>query len=80
MANQQRPSDGQIEVTIERGGEHVTAFVPEGSTVSALIEGGHLRGIGVASTRVNGAPADEDTRLGPGDEVNQVPKSGRQGQ
>lgn len=79
MTNHQYAEDGQIEVTIERGGERVTAFVPEDSTVNALIEQGHLRGINVAGTRVNGGPADGDTRLQHGDQVTQVPKSGEQG-
>ena len=79
MANQYG-GDGQIEITIERGGETITAFVPEGSTISALIREGHLRGIEVASTRINGAPAGVATTLREGDEVDQVPKSGKQGQ
>ncbi len=69
----------QIKVTIERGGENVTTYVDEGSTVQALIEDGHLRGIESASTRLNGAPADPSTTLQEGDSVCQVPKSGKQG-
>jgi molybdopterin converting factor small subunit len=71
--------DGYIEVTIERGGESVNTIVPEGSTLSALIQDGHLRGVDVATTRVNGAPADTKTPLRAGDSVAQVPKSGTQG-
>lgn len=71
--------EGQIRVTIELGGEMITTEVPEGSTVQALIENGHLRGINAATTRLNGAPASVNSPLQDGDEVTQVPKSGRQG-
>lgn len=73
------PNNSNIEITIERGGEYIKAFVPEGATVEALIQNGHLRGIQVANTRVNGAPAVNDTALQTGDTVSQVPKSGTQG-
>lgn len=69
----------QIKVTIEMGSEVITTNVDEGSTIQALIEDGHLRGIEAASTRLNGAPASPDTTLRDGDAVAQVPKSGRQG-
>ncbi len=71
--------DGFIEITVERGGETIVTRVPEGSTVQALIEGNHLRGVEVANTRVNGAPAAAATSLRSGDSVAQVPKSGTQG-
>lgn len=72
-------AEGQIRVTIELGGEMITTEVPEGSTVQALIENGHLRGINAASTRLNGSPAAPSTPLRNGDSVSQVPKSGKQG-
>lgn len=68
-----------VEITIERGGEYVRVEVPEGSTVSALIQDDHLRGINVSSTRVNGNLASPETPLQQGDQVAQVPKSGKQG-
>ncbi len=68
-----------IRISIERGGEVVETNVPEGSSVSALIEDDHLRGIAVASTRVNGRPATASTQLNEGDAVSQVPTSGKQG-
>ena len=72
-------STGTIRISIERGGELVETNVPEGSSVSALIEDDHLRGISVASTRVNGRPATATTPLNDGDSVSQVPTSGKQG-
>ena len=72
-------SNRQITVTIQMGGETITTSVPEGATVQALIEDGHLRGINAALTRVNGAPAAPDSPLCDGDQVSQVPKSGQQG-
>ncbi len=69
----------QITVTIEMGSEIIRTTVDEGSTVQALIEDGHLRGIESASTRLNGAPAASSTPLQDGDSVSQVPKSGKQG-
>ena len=71
--------DGMMEVHIERGGEYLQAYVPEGATIKALITDGHLRGINVASTRVNGSPAEDETILENGDSVSQVPRSGKQG-
>lgn len=71
--------EGMIEISIERGGENVRTVIPEGTVVRALIEDGHLRGVEVVNTRVNGAPAREDTRLQNGDTVSQIPKSGVQG-
>jgi len=68
-----------IRISIERGGETVETNVPEGSSVSALIEDDHLRGVAVASTRVNGRPATGSTPLNDGDQVSQVPTSGKQG-
>lgn len=73
------PTPGMIEITVRRGAETVNTEVPDGSTVQFLIENGHLRGIQVASTRLNGAPVDGDPTLQKGDTVEQVPKSGRQG-
>ena len=70
---------GYIRVTIERGGEQTITDVPEGSTVGALIEQGHLRGVAVASTRVNGLPATGSTPISDGDTASEVPKSGKQG-
>ena len=71
--------DGMISVRIERGGEVVDTQVSENSTVRALIEGGHLRGITTSSTRVNGEPATPNTPLQNGDRVVEIPKSGKQG-
>ncbi len=71
--------DGMISVRIERGGEFVDTQVPEDSNVQALIEDGHLRGITTSSTRVNGEPATPNTPLQNGDQVSQIPKSGKQG-
>lgn len=69
----------KILVTIERGGESTTTECDEGCNIQALIEDGHLRGVAVANTRVNGAPAEVNTPVRDGDTVSQVPKSGRQG-
>ncbi len=69
---------GMMEIKIERGGENVNVEVPEGATIKALIEDGHLRGIGVVNTRLNGVPAQEDMSLHSGDIVAAVPKSGEQ--
>ena len=71
--------DGMISVRIERGGEYVDTQVPEDSNVQALIEDGHLRGITASSTQVNGEPATPNTPLQNGDQVSQIPKSGKQG-
>lgn len=79
MINEQELPDGFIRINIERGGEYITTDVPEGSTVQALIDGDHLRGVQVSSTRVNGAPAENSTPLENGDSVSQIPKSGKQG-
>jgi hypothetical protein len=70
---------GMIEIKVRRGAETIDTEVPEGSTVQALIEDGHLRGVTVASTRLNGSPADGSSPLQQGDTVEQVPKSGKQG-
>jgi sulfur carrier protein ThiS len=70
---------GMISVRIEKGGENVDTQVPEGSTIRALIEDNHLRGLEVVSTRVNGTPASDSTPLQEGDRISQVPKSGKQG-
>lgn len=70
---------GMIIVKIERGGEVIETQVSEGSTVRALIEDDHLRGIETCSTRVNGTPASDTTPLKAGDQISQVPKSGKQG-
>ncbi|KKL87893.1 hypothetical protein LCGC14_1930190 [marine sediment metagenome] len=75
----ENPASEMIEITVERGGEFVRATVPVGSTIKALMEDGHLRGISVANTRVNGALAEEDTPIHSGDTVSQIPKSGKQG-
>lgn len=69
----------KITVNIERGGEYIQTTCNEGDTVQALIQDGHLRGIEVTSTRVNGAPAKPSTPLREGDTVTQIPRSGRQG-
>jgi hypothetical protein len=69
----------QIRIKIQMGGETIETNVDEGSTVQALIEGGHLRGIEVANTRLNGAPASSRDTLQDGDSVSQVAKSGQQG-
>ena len=80
MDNEQdRMDNGMVNITVERGGEFLRTTVPEGSTIKALIEDGHLRGITVANTRVNGALANEDTPVQDGDTVSQIPKSGKQG-
>lgn len=71
--------EGYIRITIERGGEQVITDVPEGSTVGALIQSEHLRGVSVASTRVNGQPATASTPVCNGDTASEVPKSGKQG-
>ncbi|KKN80409.1 hypothetical protein LCGC14_0330020 [marine sediment metagenome] len=71
--------DGMINVRIGRGGEVVDTQVPENSTVQALIEDGHLRGIKACTTRVNGSPATPNTPLQNGDQVSQIPRSGKQG-
>lgn len=78
MDNEQT-APGMVEITVERGGEFIRAEVPEGSTIKALIEDGHLRGIDVANTRVNGALADENATVAEGDTVSQIPRSGKQG-
>ncbi len=70
---------GSMEITVERGGEYLRLTVPEGATIQALIRDNHLRGVEVANTRVNGAPANRDTSLRAGDSVAQIPKSGEQG-
>lgn len=70
---------GYIEIVIHRGGEQVRTEVREESTINALIEDGHLRGINVANTRLNNAPASGDDTIHAGDTVSQVPKSGSQG-
>ncbi len=67
-----------VTITIERGGEMVRTTVPEGATVKALTEGGHLRGIDT-SVLVNGRPATENTPVRDRDEVTEVPKSGQLG-
>jgi molybdopterin converting factor small subunit len=71
--------DGRIEIKIERGGESITTTIEAGATVQALISDGHLRGVEVVNTRVNGAPAEDDTVLQSGDTVSQIPLSGKQG-
>lgn len=79
MYEENEVPEGFVEVRMERGGERLMLQVPEGATIKALIEDGHLRGINVASTRVNGAQAEDDTVLQGGDSVSQIPKSGTQG-
>jgi hypothetical protein len=77
--NQDENTPDMVNITVERGGEFIRASVPTGCTIKALIEDGHLRGISVANTRVNGALANEDTTIHDGDTVSQIPKSGKQG-
>lgn len=72
--------EGFMEIRIEKGGEVLKTRVPEGSTIRVLINDGHLEGITTSSTRVNGAAATPDTSLKNGDNVYQVPTSGKQGQ
>jgi hypothetical protein len=71
--------DGMIRVTVSHNGELVETQVQKDSTVQALFEGGHLRGITTttAAYRVNGKPASMDTPLSNGDRVNTVPTGGR---
>jgi hypothetical protein len=70
---------GFIEILVQRGAEEIRTEVPEGSTISALIEDGHLRGVNVANTRLNNAPAGSGDTVYDGDTVTQVPRSGKQG-
>jgi hypothetical protein len=72
-------SPGMIRIHIERGGESTTIEVPEDSSIQAVIEDGHLRGVDVANTRLNDAPASPSDGLQNGDTVTQIPKSGKQG-
>ena len=73
------PNPSMIEVKIERGGERLCVDVPEGSTIKALIEDGHLRGLTVVNTLVNGTTAGGRETLQNGDMVTEIPKSGKQG-
>lgn len=76
---EQNGNEDMVNITVERGGEFVRTTVPVGSTIKALIEDGHLRGIDVANTRVNGTLADENATIAEGDTVSQIPRSGKQG-
>lgn len=70
---------GYIDIIVQRGGDEVRTEVPEGSTINFLIQEGHLRGVAVANTRLNNAPANGDDTVLPGDTVVQIPRSGKQG-
>lgn len=66
-----------MSVSIELNGEFLTTEVQINSTIEALVEGGHLRGISVNAIRVNGRPATNDTKLQDGDAVQAVPPGGK---
>ena len=71
--------EGMIEVTVCSNGESVSTTVPDGATIQALFDNGHLRGIqtGAAAFRVNGQSANQETALRNGDRVNAVPTGGK---
>jgi sulfur carrier protein ThiS len=66
-----------MKVSIEANGEFITAELPRNSTIRALFDGGHLRGIDVTAVRVNGRPATVDTPVEEGDRVQTAPVGGR---
>jgi hypothetical protein len=67
-----------MKVSIEVNGEFITTEVPVDSTVRALFEDGHLRGIDtINAIRVNGHPATAATVVKEGDTVATAPVGGR---
>jgi hypothetical protein len=68
-----------VDIIIVYGADEIRTEVPEGSSINALIEDGHLRGVNVSNTRLNNAPAKGNDVVKEGDTVRQVPKSGVQG-
>lgn len=77
MAEKNEVAEGQMKVSIEANGEFITTVVPQGSTVKALFDGGHLRGIDAQAVRVNGRPATQETPLTEGAAVQTAPTGGR---
>lgn len=68
-----------IRVTLVLGSGNKEISVQPDTKISQLIMDGHLQSEGVASTRVNRAPASCETTLRDGDEIEQVKLSGVQG-
>lgn len=66
-----------MKVSIETNGEFITTEVPLDSTVKALFDGGHLRGIDAQAVRINGRPATQETVVKPKDTVQTAPTAGR---
>ena len=79
MAGRDELQVGHMEITIFAGGEEIRTVVPQGSTIEAVFQGGHLRGVqaGAAAFRVNGGAANGNTILNPNDQVQAVPIGGK---
>lgn len=66
-------------ITLKIGGETRQKVVPINGTVKMLMEAGFFDDLDREGLIVNGGPVGDDDVLNEGDEVTQMPKSGKQG-
>jgi len=67
-------------ITLRIGGETREKIVPINGTVAMLFNAGCFDGMDRDGLIVNGGPVSDNDTLAEGDEVAQMPKSGKQGE